>query len=53
MFYVDKTGFIKVLEEVNADHALFVRPPRFGKTLFLNTLECYYDKNTTPEQYER
>jgi hypothetical protein len=42
-----------VLEEKNEKHALFLRPPRFGKTLFLNTLECYYDKNTTEQQYER
>jgi hypothetical protein len=52
-FYVDKTRFIKVLEDKDADHALFLRPPRFGKTLFLNMLECYYDKNTTEQQYER
>ncbi len=24
---------------------MFLRPRKFGKTLFTSTLECYYDKN--------
>ena len=52
-FYVDKTPFIKLIERETAEHLLFLRPPRFGKSLFLDTVGCYYDKNTTDEQYER
>jgi hypothetical protein len=52
-FYVDKTHFIEVLEDLDLTYALFLRPPRFGKTLFLNMLGCYYDKNTTEQQYKR
>ena len=40
--YVDKTRFIRVLE--NERYVFFVRPRRFGKTFWLATLECYYDR---------
>ena len=39
---MDKTGFIRQLE--NEHYVLFVRPRRFGKTLWLAMLECYYDR---------
>lgn len=42
--YVDKTRFIEVLEASKVAHPLFVRPRRFGKTLFARTLFSYYDK---------
>ena len=41
-YYVDKTGYIPMLEEAGRYH-LFIRPRRFGKTLFLAVLEYYYD----------
>lgn len=41
-YYIDKTRFIPVLE-ASKDFAFFVRPRRFGKSLFLSTLENYYD----------
>jgi hypothetical protein len=39
--YVDKTAFIPALEEYQVP--VFLRPRRFGKTLWCSTLECYYD----------
>jgi hypothetical protein len=42
-YYIDKTMFIEKLEQLNLDFAFFFRPRRFGKSLFLSTLEHYYD----------
>ena len=44
LLYVDKTRFIRKLEERGLHFPLIVRPRRFGKTLFTRTLEAYYDK---------
>jgi hypothetical protein len=41
--YVDKTRFIKLLENENNTYQFFIRPRRFGKSLFLSVLENYYD----------
>ncbi len=41
-YYVDKTGYIPVLEELNFPNIFFLRPRRFGKSLFLSMLEYYY-----------
>ena len=41
--YVDKTRYIEVLENSNAFYPFIVRPRRFGKTLFTDTLQAYYD----------
>jgi len=41
-YYVDKTRFIKNIEE-KGNYLFFIRPRRFGKSLFLSTLESYYD----------
>ena len=44
LYLVDKTMFFERME--NAGHFLFlVRPRRFGKSLFLDMLEAYYDIN--------
>ncbi len=43
--YVDKTMFIERLENSNYSYPFIVRPRRFGKTLFVNTLIAYYDIN--------
>ncbi len=42
-YYVDKTKYIRVLEQVK--NPIFLRPRRFGKTLWCSTLQCYYDVN--------
>ena len=41
--YVDKTRFIEYLENENNRFQFFIRPRRFGKSLFLSALEHYYD----------
>lgn len=43
-YYVDKSAYIRKIEE-RADFLLFVRPRRFGKSLFIDMLRCYYDVN--------
>ena len=42
-FYVDKTLFIKELLEKRGAVTLITRPRRFGKSLNMNTLKCFFD----------
>ena len=41
-FYVDKTYFIKEWWESQDDVTLITRPRRFGKTLNMSMLECFF-----------
>ena len=41
-YYVDRTEYIKRLESYFSSYLFFVRPRRFGKSLFLSVLEYYY-----------
>ena len=41
--YVDKTRFIEKLENENKRYHIFIRPRKFGKSLFLSVLTHYYD----------
>ena len=41
--YVDKTKYIQKLEELSEKRIMFLRPRKFGKTLFTSVLENYYD----------
>ncbi len=41
-FYQDRTHFIEKLEQWNAKYLVFLRPRRFGKSLFISTLHHYY-----------
>ena len=54
LYLVDKTMYFERMEQ--AGHFLFlVRPRRFGKSLFLNMLEAYYDineKDNFPELFK-
>ena len=43
-YYVDKTQYIEKVENISR-FFFFVRPRRFGKSLFLNMLGLYYDIN--------
>ncbi|MDJ0652091.1 MAG: AAA family ATPase [Simkaniaceae bacterium] len=43
--YVDKTGFVKKLIDEGTPHYFMSRPRRFGKSLFLNTLEEVFKGN--------
>ncbi|MDR2761530.1 MAG: AAA family ATPase, partial [Planctomycetaceae bacterium] len=47
--YVDKTRFIESLEKENNKSKIFIRPRRFGKSLFLSMLSYYYDINYADE----
>ena len=40
--YVDKTRFLRRLEQER--YAFLIRPRRFGKSLWVALLECYYDR---------
>ena len=42
-YYVDKTMYIEKLENLSAPYIMFLRPRKFGKTLFTSVLENYYD----------
>jgi hypothetical protein len=47
--YIDKTDYIEKLEALSEDFIIFLRPRRFGKSLFLSTLQYYYDENSAHE----
>jgi len=42
-YYVDKTKYIKSIEDFNTKYPVLLRPRRFGKTLFADMLQSYYD----------
>ena len=42
VFYIDKTSFIKEWWENKDDVTLITRPRRFGKTLTMSMLECFF-----------
>lgn len=42
--YVDKTSYIEMLDRCSP-YQFFIRPRRFGKSLFISMLENYYDIN--------
>jgi Predicted AAA-ATPase/PD-(D/E)XK nuclease superfamily len=41
-FYQDRTHFIEKLEKWNSNFPVFLRPRRFGKSLFISMLHHYY-----------
>ena len=41
-FYIDKTNFIKEWWESGDEVTLITRPRRFGKTLNMSMLECFF-----------
>ncbi len=41
-FYIDKTNFIKEWWETSSTVTLITRPRRFGKTLNMSMLECFF-----------
>ncbi|MCP4218946.1 MAG: AAA family ATPase, partial [bacterium] len=46
-YYVDKTSYIRLMEEYN--NPVFLRPRRFGKSLWCTTLDYYYDINVAQD----
>ena len=51
-YYIDKTQFIEKLENLPEPYLMFLRPRKFGKTLFTSTLFNYYDINAK-EKFDR
>ena len=51
-YYVDKTLFIKELIDKKGEVNLFTRPRRFGKTLTLDMLRCYFEEGGDPSLFE-
>lgn len=51
-YYVDKTMYIEKLENLAEKRIMFLRPRKFGKTLFTSTIENYYDINKK-EKFEK
>jgi hypothetical protein len=47
--YVDKTQFIELLEKETNRNQFFIRPRKFGKSLFFRMLNCYYNVNYKDE----
>ena len=41
-YYVDKTMYLPLLEQ-QPSNLFFIRPRRFGKSLFLSIMKAYYD----------
>lgn len=44
-FYIDKTEFIREWWDSGDDVTLITRPRRFGKTLNMSMLNCFFQKN--------
>ena len=42
ILYIDKTGFIREWWEYGDKVTLITRPRRFGKTLNMSTVECFF-----------
>ncbi len=51
-YYVDKTRYIEKLENIAEKRIMFLRPRKFGKTLFTSVLENYYDLKKV-EKFEK
>lgn len=51
-YYVDKTKLIKQLLEQWGKVNLFTRPRRFGKTLNMSMLQCFFEIGTDPELFD-
>ncbi|MCX6583224.1 MAG: AAA family ATPase [Candidatus Aminicenantes bacterium] len=49
-YYVDKSGYLRDIEKAGM-YLFFIRPRRFGKTLFISMMETYYDVDKK-EQFE-
>lgn len=42
-FFADKTPFLAKLEDLGEKYIFFLRPRRFGKSLWISILQHYYD----------
>ncbi len=51
-YYVDKTGFIRELLQNPAEVTLFTRPRRFGKSLNMSMLKCFFGMDGDKEIFQ-
>lgn len=51
-YYVDKTAMIRDLLYNRGEVNLFTRPRRFGKTLNMSMLKCFFEIGTDPTLFE-
>lgn len=51
-YYVDKTGMIRQLLESWGEVNLFTRPRRFGKSLNMSMLKCFFEIGADPSLFE-
>ena len=51
-YYADKTMFIKELLENWGEVNLFTRPRRFGKSLNMSMLKCFFEAGSDPGLFE-
>ena len=51
-YYVDKTYVVKELLEKRSDVNLFTRPRRFGKTLLMDMLKCFFEIGGPKDVFE-
>ncbi len=50
-YYVDKTKLIQKLVDTTTEVTLFTRPRRFGKSLNLSMLQCYFESSAEDKSH--
>lgn len=48
-YFVDRTLYLAQLEELPERYLFFLRPRRFGKSVFVSMLQCYYGLEYAPQ----
>ena len=51
-YYVDKTSLIEQVLENGSEVTLFTRPRRFGKSLNMSMLQCFFELGTDPALFD-
>lgn len=51
-YYVDKTALIEQVLENGSEVTLFTRPRRFGKSLNMSMLQCFFETGAEPTLFE-
>ena len=51
-YYVDKTSLIEQILDNGSEVTLFTRPRRFGKSLNMSMLQCFFEKGTASDLFD-
>ena len=51
-YYIDKTNFIKDLINMRGSVNLFTRPRRFGKSLNMDMIKCFFETGTDKSLFD-